>query len=185
VSITFACDCGRTVNAPDTAAGKRARCPGCGDLIKVPDADDPKAVAAAMATASQAAPSAPPMPPRQPQTVSAPTTASMAPAAAPVASSVPHWAAPAMPPEPWYYGLLAFIAGVWTVLGVGQFLLVLFVFVGGGTVGVGPERGEVAMAVIPLVMMSGGAMIGMLLSAGLVLLAVDAARNVRAIRWKT
>jgi uncharacterized paraquat-inducible protein A len=48
LSITFACDCGRTINAPDTAAGKRARCPGCGDLIKVPSESVPSAIAAVM-----------------------------------------------------------------------------------------------------------------------------------------
>jgi hypothetical protein len=159
MSITFACDCGRTINAPDTAAGKRARCPGCGDLVKVPIADDQDAVAMAMADASQSPP--------------------LAPAASGPARS--HY----VPPEPWYYSFLAFVAWIWTVLGVGQFLLVLFVFVGGGTVGVGPQRGDIAMALAPLLMISGGAMIGMLLSAGLVLLAVDAARNLRALRWKT
>jgi hypothetical protein len=62
MSITFACACGRSINAPDTAAGKRARCPGCGDLVQVPWASDPDVVAAIMSGTAEAPPR--PLPPR-------------------------------------------------------------------------------------------------------------------------
>jgi hypothetical protein len=32
------CDCGKTLNVPDTLAGKSARCPGCSKVFKVPGA---------------------------------------------------------------------------------------------------------------------------------------------------
>jgi hypothetical protein len=54
VSITFSCECGKVINAPDGSGGKRARCPGCGDLVKVPTTTDPAAVAAAMEAAANA-----------------------------------------------------------------------------------------------------------------------------------
>jgi hypothetical protein len=188
LSITFACDCGRTINAPDTAAGKKARCPGCGDLIKVPDADDPKAVAAVVATASQAAPSSPLMPPRQSQSVPAPTPA---PAAASPSSSHPPplWAAPSMPLEPWYYGVLEFFAWVWVVGGIGQFVVAAVVLFQSfpptsPTTGSDLPMDTPATPAWPLFFASCVALLGAVLSAGIVLLAVDAARNVRAIRWK-
>jgi hypothetical protein len=45
VSITFTCECGRTIKASGSAAGKRTRCPGCGDLVMVPKVSAPKVVA--------------------------------------------------------------------------------------------------------------------------------------------
>lgn len=35
------CDCGKTLNVPDTLAGKNARCPGCSKVFKVPGAPPP------------------------------------------------------------------------------------------------------------------------------------------------
>lgn len=34
--ITFSCPCGKVLRAPDTAAGKRARCTACGEVLLVP-----------------------------------------------------------------------------------------------------------------------------------------------------
>jgi predicted RNA-binding Zn-ribbon protein involved in translation (DUF1610 family) len=34
--IQVTCSCGKTLTAPDAAAGKRAKCPGCGQVITVP-----------------------------------------------------------------------------------------------------------------------------------------------------
>jgi predicted RNA-binding Zn-ribbon protein involved in translation (DUF1610 family) len=48
--------CGKTLNAPDDAAGKRAKCPGCGNVITVPSAVQEAELlgAAAAAPAAQA-----------------------------------------------------------------------------------------------------------------------------------
>ncbi len=35
------CDCGKTLNVPDTLAGKSARCPGCSKVFKVPGTPPP------------------------------------------------------------------------------------------------------------------------------------------------
>ena len=34
--IKVTCSCGKTLTAPDAAAGKRAKCPGCGQVITIP-----------------------------------------------------------------------------------------------------------------------------------------------------
>jgi DNA-directed RNA polymerase subunit RPC12/RpoP len=36
MAITFPCQCGRQLTAPDTAAGLRARCPRCQAKVRVP-----------------------------------------------------------------------------------------------------------------------------------------------------
>lgn len=41
--ISFACEhCGKTFNVPDTYAGRRARCKGCGQEVRVPAAAEPE-----------------------------------------------------------------------------------------------------------------------------------------------
>jgi hypothetical protein len=35
MAITFLCPCGRMLSAPDTAAGRRARCPHCQATVRV------------------------------------------------------------------------------------------------------------------------------------------------------
>jgi len=34
--ITFGCECGKQLRVPDESAGKRARCPECGEVVSVP-----------------------------------------------------------------------------------------------------------------------------------------------------
>ena len=42
MSISFACPtCSRKISVSDTAAGKRGKCPGCGNVVNVPGLDDP------------------------------------------------------------------------------------------------------------------------------------------------
>jgi hypothetical protein len=38
--IVVSCECGKQLRVPDAHAGKRIKCPGCGDAIRVPDADE-------------------------------------------------------------------------------------------------------------------------------------------------
>jgi predicted RNA-binding Zn-ribbon protein involved in translation (DUF1610 family) len=50
VPIKVSCSCGKTLTAPDTAAGKKAKCPSCGQVIVVPAAvqeTEPVGIAAA------------------------------------------------------------------------------------------------------------------------------------------
>src|SRR5687768_13695538 len=39
--ILVTCECGRTLRAKETQAGKRCRCPGCGSVLVVPLTDSP------------------------------------------------------------------------------------------------------------------------------------------------
>ncbi len=49
--IKVTCSCGKTLTAPDAAAGKRAKCPGCGQVITVPaPVQDAELVGAAAAS---------------------------------------------------------------------------------------------------------------------------------------
>ena len=50
--IKISCQCGKTLNAPDKAAGKAVKCPSCGQPIRVPSAGG---AAAGTAPAAQAA----------------------------------------------------------------------------------------------------------------------------------
>jgi hypothetical protein len=55
--ITFQCGCGKKIQAPDTAAGKSGKCPGCGNKITIPQpvAAAPVRAAAVRAVAVRAA----------------------------------------------------------------------------------------------------------------------------------
>jgi hypothetical protein len=108
--IRFACpNCGRVVKAGDTWAGKRAKCPGCGNLVEVPAQSDPALEIAAAAPKAPAgpppevpkAPPSPPIetpPPAAPEPASAKTTEK--PATIRIAGSVaaPRKPQPAEPP---------------------------------------------------------------------------------------
>ncbi|MCE9583535.1 MAG: hypothetical protein K8T20_13700, partial [Planctomycetes bacterium] len=39
--IELSCSCGKKINVPDTLAGKKGKCPGCGSVIEVPAAPPP------------------------------------------------------------------------------------------------------------------------------------------------
>jgi len=54
MAIAFSCSCGRKINAKDEHAGKKAKCPGCGQVVTVPG----KVAAGAVATAAAAKPAA-------------------------------------------------------------------------------------------------------------------------------
>lgn len=48
--MKFSCpSCGKTLNVKDDFAGKKARCPGCKEVLTVPHAPAPEAAAAAVA----------------------------------------------------------------------------------------------------------------------------------------
>lgn len=99
--IRFTCpSCGRTMRADDTWAGRKARCPGCQQLVEVPAADSVPA-------ATPAAPAQTSAPPRATAGAAPQNTVPRAPAprqpAAPVqpqAAPAPKPAAPASPAKP-------------------------------------------------------------------------------------
>ena len=36
MAITLACECGKALQVPDDAAGKKGRCPSCGQVFQIP-----------------------------------------------------------------------------------------------------------------------------------------------------
>src|SRR5687768_5574069 len=56
--IEVSCECGKRLRAPDSSAGRRAKCPGCGRVLQVPAAPGAPAVGVKAAAPQQA-----PLPP--------------------------------------------------------------------------------------------------------------------------
>jgi hypothetical protein len=89
--------------------------------------------------------------------------------------------------EPWYYGFLARYAKVGLVLGAVVCLLTFVLFVVAGPLWAAAARGgagvvEALLGVVVGVLALGLAILALVLQTALVLLAVDAARNLRALR---
>lgn len=63
--IAVKCSCGKALSAPDHLAGKRVKCPGCGNPLGIPGASAPAAKPAAAAP-KPAAPAAKPPAPKAP-----------------------------------------------------------------------------------------------------------------------
>jgi hypothetical protein len=75
MAISVTCDCGRALRAKDEAAGKRVRCPGCGNAVQVPAADaalDERAFEDLMSAPSEYDLSPPPPPPPTPPSTTRP-----------------------------------------------------------------------------------------------------------------
>jgi hypothetical protein len=58
MSLTFACECGKQLRAPEEFVGRQTKCPGCGRSVTVPSASVPTAPTAAL----QASPPSPTLP---------------------------------------------------------------------------------------------------------------------------
>jgi hypothetical protein len=107
------------------------------------------------------------------------------PSPAPVPAQVPVRCAGDIPPEPWYYRFVAGYAAFIAFLGMLQFGILLFVFLiysaSPGSVPEGHSFGE--PLIIPAIY-SIAFLIGTLAASAPVLVAVDAARNIRAMRYQ-
>ncbi len=95
----------------------------------------------------------------------------------------------AMPKEPWYYWALEVYAIICAALGVTQFVIVVLIWIvgvaGAGAVAEDGRAAAGAMALgTPFVVISFAWMLVIFLVVAPILLAVDAARNVRAIRYE-
>jgi len=99
VSIHWHCDCGKSLKAPDAAAGKRAKCPSCGQINRVPEPEPQPIIEEGDAPTDEYGLAEPP-PQAKPQRTFRVTP----PAAAPVAAAaVPFAAEPeAVTPAPYY-----------------------------------------------------------------------------------
>lgn len=164
--IEITCQCGRMLKAPDSAIGKKGRCKGCGSEVEIlpPVVDEPETV------------DDEPMP-----DLAINVDEEDAPLDPKVGPPVPK-PNPAMPPEPWFYGFLDGYAKLCVGLAVVQFLLVLC----GAVIGIlttMSENQRIPLVAGTVVLVSLAWMLGIILVSCPILLAVDAARNLRAMRF--
>lgn len=161
MTIEVACSCGRVLKAPDSAVGKKGRCKGCGQIIEIssPVADEPIPDLAVEINEENAV---------------------LDPRIAPLASPANNRT---MPTEPWFYGFLVFYAMSCVVIAIAQFCLVLI----GVLIQVQQAISEgrsFSIALGTIVLISLAWMLGIILVSCPILLAVDAARNLRAMRYE-
>lgn len=159
--IEVTCRCGRVLKVPDSAIGKQGRCKGCGqtiDIIAIPT-DGPDAMTGDQLSAIPIGDSG--------EGIDLPISA-------PIGTlATESRGGRRMPPEPWYYGFLVLYSWVCIVIGVGQFAYHLLL--GTGQSGAVMNVGRVVV--------SFGSMLGIILVSCPILLAVDVARNIRAMRY--
>jgi hypothetical protein len=191
-TIEVTCGCGKVLKAPAAFAGKKGRCKACGAKLLIPDPtplaatqlgnvwSPPAPVAAGngsddVALAEIAAAVRPedddllsPLPPRVDAKAAGPTTA-------------PTPAPAVIPPEPFYYGFLAGFATLTLVLGLIGFGIAFIVALVSVTADNG---GSVPAFAGPMIGASIAGMFGVTLATTPILLAVDMARNLRAIRYR-
>lgn len=147
MSIHFSCRCGRRISAPETAVGRKGRCPACGQAMVVPARSE----VAPATPAVPAAPAAPPplpatppalptaAPPELPQAVPAARPMAATPASEPARGS-PAWkAAPAVIPEGSRTDLASLRTSAESVLRTVSlvFTILIYLVLGVGTLGLG------------------------------------------------
>ena len=190
-TIDVACSCGRVLKAPAKYAGKKGRCKGCGATIQIPDEPPPETFAVADPPSTDGWADLAPSSADDAALITAvssidtddeeddalPLSIRRA-AGAPSSSKLPF-----IPPEPWYYGFLVIYAR-WA-MGIGLVVCALICLSGFIIATLALSSGELAGIVYGLSVMALGAfgIIPVLLASAPILLAVDAARNLRAMRY--
>jgi hypothetical protein len=165
MTIEITCQCGRVLKAPDSAIGRKGRCKGCSREVEIlqPVADEPEVVDdepipdLAIDTSDAEEDDARPDPRFAP------------PAPKPTAS---------MPPEPWFYRFLEIYARLCILFAFVQFILSLYLLLR-DLDDIQSLTGANRIGLI----VSFVAMIGVTLVSCPILLAVDVARNIRAMRY--
>jgi hypothetical protein len=193
MTIEVACQCGHTLKFPDAGAGRKGRCKACGAAFRIPDPGniipDPGNVIAEPDPGSATPDDAfltnfAPDDQRVPFDVSRivldedkkVVARPVATAAAPQPPRVPA------DPEPWYYGFLGVYATATMTVGltVCGMIIIFGLYTAFPTV-----DGETKFTPYGLVVGAIGAacVVPVLLASAPIFLAVDAARNLRAIRY--
>ena len=202
MTIDVTCQCGRVLHAPPSAAGKKGRCKACGASITIPppveDPDDDSALFA-LADPNQDNAGEPPSPDaffaaiaeKTPEDVGPPPLPPIVvnpPQAQPSRNSDPT-PDPKAPPEPWYYIFLVGYA-TWTMgLGLlacgGLFFVGLILLLSVLSANAPPDQATDPKTYVGLTLMGFGVagIVPVLLATAPVLLAVDAARHIRAMRY--
>lgn len=157
--IPVPCQCGRTLNAPVGAAGRKVRCPHCKAVLDVPipdlEEDDGEDFNPFVKAPTHAGP------------VIVQSTPSLK--ARPIA----------IPPEPWYYRFIAFFFGLLSFLGVLQFGITIYFI---STTSITPDFEVVER--VKWIIASSFLMLATWCSTAPMLLILDQARNVRAVRYR-
>jgi len=194
MSVNVVCSCGRMMKAPSSAAGKRGRCKACGAILDIPppanvgpEANEDIALAITLDDPSSPRPAPPPLP----DTVvgEADNLGALI-----GIKTVPRRRladgddspVPSLPGEPWYYRWLDLIGTIGAFLAVAGFCIgmaagIILVLAFGGR---DDEAGRFSGAPGVMVIVSTVAATLPLFIWGMIMkLMVDAARNLRALRY--
>ena len=203
--IKVHCNCGRTLTLRDEAAGKRLTCPNCNAPILVPSASAPGPELEIELGDEFVVPSSSRYAKQASATSPAPDRGS---SLTPVAAS----RSKGRPKEPWYYKFLDLYAKLLLWLGVIQFaiafvigvVMIAFAFMGGSEpaspppfpvdaewarrfdpeAAAGPGLAVRLVAASIPILISGAVLFAVGLFVAPILLLVDAARNLRGLRWR-
>lgn len=178
MAIVFACGCGKQFSVDDSKAGKRGRCSACGSEIVIPVVAEMPTQIDEIITVVRDTDDSPPPPP-----LPRPAAFDSSPIPRRYESSQRSVGAETAV-EPWYFAFLVFVGYSYVVIGIGQFAVVVcyslilcakFIELG---------VGSAILIAAPFFVGSGLLMCTLLFFGGLILLAVDAGRNLRAMRWR-
>lgn len=197
--IEVTCKCGRVLQAPDKAAGKKGRCKNCGAVLSVPDASESSPPWPAQ-TVVDDPPSMPDILPELPeddaQVSPGPSNASMPSRQYRVSPGRDAWAPPGrskidesererLPREPWYYSVVQWIAAITLSLALLQFGLVCKSSLDRwNEIQRLKIADELATILFLPVGISFAGLVFTTLVTGLVFVFVDGARNIRVMRYR-
>jgi DNA-directed RNA polymerase subunit RPC12/RpoP len=193
MAISFACDCGRKLRAKDEHSGKKVKCPDCGATITIPAVEPLPVLAAPLV--NQGGPAhwtAPIAVEEEPPAVLASVKVddedvgwTAVPVMAPTPISVPRPVSPtSIPDEPWYYRFLEFYARVVMSIAVIQAACMFLAYFIMDSMSKDTKSEVSSPSFFWTVVIPCMGMLAALLFSAPILLAVDAARNLRAMRWK-
>lgn len=191
MAIAITCpSCKHSGRVPDTAVGRKIRCPKCGTPFLI-EADG---AAPLTPPPAPSVPEPPPLPPPQQQPL--PSAFDLPPEPEPPATieppppaPAPIDAPPAAPPAvslPWYYDFLETYTRVATIAGITMACIWLLVYVGVWTMGLVASGGQGILIALPMLVVAlivfAAVILGILLAAALIFLLVDMGRNLRDMR---
>lgn len=197
MTIDVTCHCGKVLKVDPRHAGKKGRCKSCGATLLIPDLaaaavpDAPPLIEPLVVDEAEALNDAftglstdedgvlddvsrvaplPPLPPPPP--------------IVPTATASPKPASAQVPAEPWYYDFLTAMAMIILAIGVGTGGLLIVLSVLGFLLAPPEYRPRTAGGFVGLGISAAICVFSSLLTSAPILLAVDAARNLRAIRYQ-
>jgi hypothetical protein len=186
MTIEVACQCGRTLKFPESGAGRKGRCKACGAAFRIPDPVN----AIAEPDPGSATPDDNFLSnftsddERGPFDVSriVPDDDEKV-VARPAATAAPQPPRVSAGPEPWYYGFLVVYATGTMALGLTVCGLIMAFGFHMAFAAVGKEETKLVPYGLAIGAIGAACVVPVLLASAPIFLAVDAARNLRAIRY--